>query len=53
MRGRVFQYHNKDKRKANTQTYSLDTMIEDEGDYAAMSAGSYTNDELPDRKSVV
>lgn len=46
MRGRVFQYHNKDKRKANTQTYSLDTMIEDKGDYAAMFAGSYTNDEL-------
>ena len=46
MRGRVFQYHNKYKRKVNTQTYSLDTMIEDEGDYAAMFAGSYTNDEL-------
>jgi len=46
MRGRVFQYHNKDKRKANTQTYSLDNMIEEEGDYAAMSVGSYTNEEL-------
>jgi len=45
MRGRVFQYHNKDKRKANTQTYSLDSMLEADGDYAAMLAGSYTDDE--------
>lgn len=45
MRGRVFQYHNKDKRKVNTQTYSLDNMIEEDGDYAAMSAGVYSNDE--------
>lgn len=44
MRGRVFQYHNKHKRKVNTQTYSLDNMIEDEGDYAAMFAGGYSYD---------
>ena len=47
MRGRVFQYHNKDKRKANTQTYSLDNMIEEDGDYAVMAAGVYSNDDAP------
>ena len=45
MRGRVFQYHNKDKRKANTQTYSLDNMLEEDGDYAALLAGNYTTDD--------
>lgn len=45
MRGRVFQFHNKDKRKANTQTYSLDSMIEDDGDYAAMIVGGYSIDQ--------
>lgn len=45
MRGRVFQFHNKDKRKANTQTYSLDNMLEDDGDYAAMLVGGYSTDQ--------
>lgn len=44
MRGRVFQYHNKDKRKINTQTFSLDSMIDDGGDYAINYSGAYTED---------
>lgn len=42
MRGRVYQYHNKDKRKAGVQTYSLDQMVEDGGDSALDYAGCYT-----------
>lgn len=41
MRGRVYQYHNKDKRKATVQTYSLDQMIEDAGDSALEFSGCY------------
>ena len=41
MRGRVYQYHNKDKRKASVQTYSLDQMIEDAGDSAVEFSGCY------------
>ena len=41
MRGRVYQYHNKDKRKAAVQTYSLDQMIEDAGDSAVEFSGCY------------
>lgn len=52
MRGRVFQFHNKDKRKVNTQTYSLDNMIEDDGDYALMSAGVFsTEDNIKSKES--
>lgn len=43
MRGRVYQYHNKDKRKAGVQTYSLDQMIEDAGDSAVEFAGCYVD----------
>lgn len=49
MRGRAFQFHNKDKRRVNTQTYSLDAMLSDDGDYAAMNAGSYTIDDIKSR----
>ena len=44
IRGREFQFHNKDKRKVNTQTYSLDTMVDDDGDYALDALGAYTYD---------
>ena len=47
MRGRVFQFHNKDKRKIDTQTYSLDSMIDEEGDYAINYSGAYTEDNRP------
>lgn len=43
MRGRVYQYHNKDKRKAGVQTYSLDQMIEDAGDSALDFSGCYVD----------
>lgn len=43
MRGRVYQYHNKDKRKAGVQTYSLDQMIEDAGDSALEFSGCYVD----------
>lgn len=39
IRGRYYQYYNKDKRKSNVQTYSIDSMIDENGD----SALSYTN----------
>lgn len=45
MRGRVFQFHNKDKRKADTQTYSLDAILEEDGDYAVSYIGAYSEDE--------
>lgn len=45
MRGRVFQFHNKDKRKADTQTYSLDAILEEDGDYAIGYIGAYAKDE--------
>lgn len=32
MRGRVYQFHNKDKRRINVQSLSIDKMIEDAGD---------------------
>ena len=34
IRGRAYQYMNKDKRKSDTQTFSLDQMVEDVGDSA-------------------
>lgn len=46
MRGRVYQSHNKDKRKANTQTYSLDSMVEDNGD-SALEFTKCTQDDQP------
>jgi len=47
MRGRVFQFHNKDKRKIDTQTYSLNSMVDEEGDYAISYSGAYTEDDRP------
>lgn len=47
MRGRVYQYHNKDKRKASVQTYSLDQMIEDAGDSAVEFSGCYVDAPSP------
>lgn len=32
MRGRVYQFHNKDKRRINVQSLSIDKMMEDVGD---------------------
>lgn len=43
-RGKEYQYHNKDVRKGNVQTYSLDSMIDDEGDYAIQFSGCVVND---------
>lgn len=43
-RGREYQYHNKDKRKANVQMLSLDSMIDDDGDYAVQWAGCVVED---------
>ena len=39
MRGRVYQYYNKDKRKAGVQMYSLDSMVDENGDSALDYAG--------------
>ena len=41
-RGREYQYHNKDKRRANVQLLSLDSMIDEEGDYAVQWTGCTT-----------
>lgn len=38
-RGREYQYHNKDVRKSNTQTLSLDSLIDEDGDYAVAWTG--------------
>lgn len=43
MRGRVYQYHNKDKRKAGVHIYSLDQMIADAGDSAVEFTGCYVD----------
>lgn len=42
-RGREYQYHNKDKRSANVNTTSLDSLIDENGDYAVKWAGCTTN----------
>lgn len=52
MRGRVYQYHNKDKRKAGVQTYSLDQMIEDAGDSAVEFSGCYVDDPVKYERGV-
>ena len=41
-RGREYQYHNKDMRKANVGTTSLDSLIDENGDYAVKWAGCVT-----------
>ena len=41
MRGRVYQFYNKDKRKAAITASSLDQMVEDAGDSAAAFSGCY------------
>lgn len=46
MRGRVYQYNNKDKRKAAVQTFSLDVMIEEGGDSVLGNTGCYVEDSL-------
>lgn len=40
IRGREYQYHNKLKRKGNVQTYSLDSMVDENGDSALDFAGA-------------
>lgn len=44
MRGRVYQYYNKDKRKCDVQTFSIDNMLEDYGDSASKTMECYTED---------
>lgn len=44
-RGKVYQYYNKDKRKTCVQNYSLDEMIDENGDYAVNYAGAYVEPE--------
>ncbi len=39
MRGRVYQFYNKDKRRTDVQTASIDQMVEDIGDGAAEHIG--------------
>lgn len=51
MRGRVYQYYNKDKRKAEVQTYSLDQMVETSGDGALVYGNVYSEDKLDDNIS--
>lgn len=41
MRGRVYQFYNKDKRKAIVTANSLDQMVEEAGDSAAAFSGCY------------
>ena len=41
MRGRVYQFYNKDKRKADVTAGSLDQMVEDVGDSATALSGCY------------
>ena len=41
IRGRAYQYYNKDKRKSNTQTYSLDTMVDEDGDGTLINSGCF------------
>lgn len=41
MRGRVYQYYNKDKRKADITAASVDQMLEDVGDSSAIYNGCY------------
>lgn len=46
IRGEEFQYHNKHKRCANNQAYSLDSMVEDAGDEAVDFINCTTEDGL-------
>lgn len=41
MRGRVYQFHNKDKRKASVTASSIDQMIEETGDSSLSFTGCY------------
>ena len=41
MRGRVYQFYNKDKRKASVTASSIEQMIEEAGDSAAAFSGCY------------
>ena len=50
MRGRVYQYHNKEKRKVGVLSESLDQLIEDIGDSAITDNGCY--DEGPTLDSI-
>lgn len=44
IRGREYQYANKDKRRCNNQIYSLDASVDENGDCALEYAGAYTVD---------
>lgn len=46
IRGKEYQYHNKDKRKANVQTYSLDQMNDENGDSALDYSGAVTKPKI-------
>lgn len=41
MRGRVYQFYNKDKRRAGVTAESIESMIEEAGDSAAIYGGCY------------
>lgn len=41
MRGRVYQFYNKDKRKASVTANSIEQMVEEAGDSAAAFSGCY------------
>lgn len=42
-RGREYQFHNKDKRRANVTVYSMDSMVDENGDCALDYAGAVEN----------
>ena len=46
MRGRVYQYYNKDKRKASVQTSSIDAMTDENGDSALAYSNCYEQNEF-------
>lgn len=52
MRGRVYQFYNKHKRKAGVQTYSIDQMIDDNGDSALDYVGCISENSLPINDSI-
>lgn len=45
MRGKIYQYNNKDKRRVCVQNYSLDAMIDENGDSATSFTGAFVNPE--------
>lgn len=47
IRGREYQYYNKINRRTNVQTYSLDELLDENGDFAMSYAGDACKEESP------